>query len=91
MSRTSIQLLKSIYDQYLICLYAAACDERSWGRALKKALAVVACPLFECAFAGIADRVVYSVASSRRRDVLAVGLRPIRIDSEKGLANSIVD
>ena len=60
------------------------------GTGIKKALAIVACPLLECAFAGIVDRVPCSVSSSRRRDVLSVGLRSIRIDSEKGLAHSIV-
>ena len=90
MSRTSIKLFKGIDDQYLNCFHAADCDQRRWERALNKALAVVAGPLFECAFDGIADRVPHSVASSRRRDVLSVILRPIRINSGKGLANSIV-
>ena len=39
----------------------------------------------------VADNVRHSVASSRRRDVVVVFLRPIRIDSGKGLSNSIVD
>ena len=47
----------------------------------------------ECSFDSVAGSGVlrHSVANSRRRDVLAVVFRPIRIDSGKGLSNSIVD
>ena len=55
------------------------------------ALVVLNHLLSESSFDGVADSVCHSVASFRRRDVLAVVLRPIRIDSGKGLSNRIVD